>query len=945
MDEESDTRWERIKAILAKLHGVDPDDQALLLDEMCGGDPELRAHVEQLLENYSSALKFFARFPDLVSAASDPRSVTRTFSDGQVVSNRFRITGLLGQGGMGEVYEAEDLVLRHEHIALKTLRATLAADESAIERLSRELQLARRITHPNVCRVHDVYQHQTSSGGRILYFTMELLKGDTLADRLRNGTIDTAHALPVVKQMAEALGAAHRANVAHGDFKPGNIMLVASEAGGERAVVTDFGLARWLPVGSVLLTTSLDSRPWGTPAYMAPEQILNGEVTRATDIYALGVVLYEMVTGHQPFAIDAPFLLAVRKLRQAPHPPREYVDNLDSRWQAVILRCLDVNPEKRFQNATDIVKQLEPSRRRISWWMASAAALGCAGALGLPQVREKVVETSASLSTAVARRFGGERSVAVLPFSHENRTSEDKAFSLGVTAAVTDRLGALSHDRRGFYVIPAPEVIDTGVETPALVRQTLGADSIVTGHLVQLNGQFRIDIAWHEMSGGVFAVKDRRVVEISVSDPEPLEDRLATAIAQLLRVSPPLATLEHSGERTPLAKAEKSYLLGRGYLLQGPGGVASAIASFQHAIQENDRYAVAYAGLSEAYLGNYMATNDVESVKHALMNIDEAIKLEPIDARSHVIRGRVYLTTGQHTRAISEFQRALGIDPTIVGVRNQLAAADAAEGATEIAEKEYRAAIAMHPGYWSAYEDLGTFLYRQGRFAEAEQNYVVGSTYAPANRRTIANLAAVYEIQERFQAAEIELTKGLKLSPDANLYNNLGWIYILDGKLEEAVRTLREAVKLPLADSLVWSSLARACRWAGTHPEDQRAAYQTALERANEELRVNPLSAETRANRAYLLVETHRTSEALREIKATLETANARGSVSVLFRSALIHELAGDRKGALDALESAARGGYPRSRIARDPDLERLRHDPGYERVLDMAGRGANKRF
>jgi serine/threonine protein kinase len=240
---------------------------------------------------------------------ADRRTPGRAFSDGEIACERFGIVGLLGEGGMGEVYEAEDLVLRDERIALKTLRASLAADESAIERLTKELQLARRITHPNVCQVHDVYQHRTSSGARVLFFTMELVNGRTLADRLRRGTMPKSQVLPILTQMAAALDAAHLTNVAHGDFKPGNIMLVPSDTGPERVVVTDFGLAQWLPVGSARLSTSGDNGRWGTPAYMAPEQLFGGKVTRSTDIYALGVVLYEMVTGNQPFIPDSRWCL------------------------------------------------------------------------------------------------------------------------------------------------------------------------------------------------------------------------------------------------------------------------------------------------------------------------------------------------------------------------------------------------------------------------------------------------------------------------------------------------------------------------------------------------------------------------------------------------------------------------------------------------------------
>ena len=230
----------------------------------------------------------------------------RLFVDGVILAERFRIVRMLGAGGMGEVYEAEDMVLSRERIALKTLRASFAADEASIERLRKELLLARRITHPNVCRVHDVYEHHTPSSNRVLFFTMELLEGETLADRLSRETLTSTTALPIARQIGAALQAAHLVRVAHGDLKPANIILARSDTTRERVVVTDFGLARALPVGSGVVSTSGVSRPWGTPAYMAPEQLLSGIVTRATDIYAFGVILCELVTGQRPFTDGSP---------------------------------------------------------------------------------------------------------------------------------------------------------------------------------------------------------------------------------------------------------------------------------------------------------------------------------------------------------------------------------------------------------------------------------------------------------------------------------------------------------------------------------------------------------------------------------------------------------------------------------------------------------------
>jgi eukaryotic-like serine/threonine-protein kinase len=937
MDDESDKRWRELEELVAKLEELDSSARPALLDEVCRDDPELRAELEQLIESNSAPAELSDPASRVANSPAGP-----TLSEGEILAERFRIVRLLGKGGMGEVYEAADLVLKTEHLALKTLPTGLAADEDAIGRLNRELQLARRITHPNVCRVHDVYHHRPPSGARIVFFTMELLPGETLADRLRRGPMTTADALPVATQMAAAIDAAHQADVVHGDFKPGNVMLVASGER-ERVVVTDFGLARWRPAGSTLLSTTIGR--FGTPAYMAPELALGGGVTRATDVYAFGVVLYEMLTGHRPYPADSPLLLAVRKLRHPPRPPREYVGDLDLRWEAVILRCLDADPEKRFRSAAEAIKTLERQPRATWPWAPVAATLVCIAVVSSPPARDWVAGMLSQISSLITGDAGGEQgiaeqAVALLPFTHDARTADDQAFSLGLTAAVTDRLGTLSEAQRRLYFAPAAQVIDTGVDTPGLVRQTLGATLIITGSLGTLSDGTRLVIELNDMSRDAPEQRDIRTVDCRPGDAELMIDKVATAITQMLGMSPPSADPPRRGPGLTQRRAEEAYLRGRGYLLQGPRGVASAITAFQQAIQEDNHHAVAYAALSEAYLGQYDATKDVESLRTAGTRIDEAIALDPLDADAHVIRGRVYLATSQYQRAIFEFQHALKIDPEGADARNRLAAAYEAQGAVTMAEAEYRKSIALHPRYWSGYEDLGTFLYRQGRYNEAEQNYVMGAGYAPANRRAIANLAAVYEIQGRFLAAENELIRGLKLSPDAILYNNLAWVLILEGKFDAAVEAMREAVKQPGADSIVWSGLARAYRWAGTLPKAERSAYETALERADEELRVNPLNAEVRANRAYLLAETGRRGEALKEIAAVLASEQARGRVTVLFRSALVHEKVGDRRGALEALELAARGGYPMSRIAHDPDLEALRNDPRYQRVVDVAGRG-----
>ncbi|HEV8267180.1 MAG TPA: protein kinase, partial [Thermoanaerobaculia bacterium] len=339
------------------------------------------------------------------------------FRTGDVLAGRFQIVKFLARGGMGEVYEAHDLELR-EPVALKTIRADIAEDESAMDRFRREIHLARRVTHPNVCRLFDLFHHTDPADPDepVRFVTMELLEGQTLSARLREGgPFSTADALPVVTQMTAGLEAAHRAGIVHRDFKAANVFLDrATEAGGGlRAVITDFGIARSVAAGGGSMAGTLTSSGalLGTPAYMAPEQVDGGPITPAVDVYALGVVLFEMVTGKRPFAGDSEMSTAMKRLKEPAPAPHVYKTDIDAKWDATILRCLERRPEDRFACATDVSRALEGeyvqhgTRERARRKRARGAVLAAllvlaalAGVLGGRFLKRKGTGVSTSLS-------------------------------------------------------------------------------------------------------------------------------------------------------------------------------------------------------------------------------------------------------------------------------------------------------------------------------------------------------------------------------------------------------------------------------------------------------------------------------------------------------------------------------------------------------------------
>ncbi len=345
--------------VLDFVQGRLPSVDVAAIDEHADGCLSCRKAIDE-------AVRAFRERATGVDRPEEP--VVTRFAAGDKLAARYRIVRFIARGGMGEVYEAEDEMLG-THIAVKTVAASISDNPLAARRLKQEVNLARRITHPNVCRIFDLGVHHGGAeraGPGVLFITMELIAGVSLAQRLRDGgPFSPGAALPIVRAMAAAIGAAHRAGVVHRDFKGENVMLASGgrdsdgDGDGVRVVVMDFGLAR-----NTTLSTqdSLEGRGLaGTLAYMAPEQLDGQKAGHAADIYALGVVMYEMLSGQLPFVPEpgeAGLSAVLTRLTDPAPPLRSLIPGIDARWNDLVARCLEREVVRRLASADDIVRAL-----------------------------------------------------------------------------------------------------------------------------------------------------------------------------------------------------------------------------------------------------------------------------------------------------------------------------------------------------------------------------------------------------------------------------------------------------------------------------------------------------------------------------------------------------------------------------------------------------------
>src|SRR5271167_625143 len=887
--------------------------------------------------------------------------LTSTLSAGEIVARNYQILGRAGAGGMGVVYRARDLKLERT-VALKFLPLGLNAGEKDKERILKEARIASSLDHVNIGAIHGI--DETPDGH--IFIIMAFYEGRTLAERIHlGGKISLSEVLDITAQIARGLAEAHSHNIVHRDVKPSNVMLTGNGV----VKIVDFGLAHVTEA-----TATLSHGTAGTASYMSPEQSLSKTADQKSDIWALGVVLAEMLTGENPFRRET---LSATLLAILNEPPGSF-EGVPIELQQIVYRALSKDPLHRYQNCFELLRDLEQARAAIvvpdeetrttntkvtsefrryvveaskSAWIPASQARSSRRGIVIAAVACAVVAAAVAVFAfySPARWLGsrpGEKLsqassalpqtqvLAVLPFKVIAGDEKLTALGQGVVESVAVKLGRLS-ENRALEIIPARNLQEHGATSLAEARKQLGSNLGLAVAMEQSGELIRVSYSLLDAQTGSVIGGDS--VTVPASDAFTVEDDVAAGAVKALQLK--LQPEEQTALKihgTTNSAAYNYYLQARGYLLNftGPGNVENAILMLKEALKLDPNFGTAKAALGEASWRKYWLTKDKHWTLLAKEECDNAVKLGNAGAAGHVCLGLVADGTGQYREAATEYQQALELEPGNEDAYVGLALAYEHQGTINEAEQSYQRAIEAHPNSPYSYNSLGTFYLRREEYDKAVQMFQKVIAMAPEGYGAYVNLGATYNGMGQYDKSVESLRKSISLRPSYAGYVNLGVAYGGLNRFADEAAAYAEAIKLDPQEFVTWGNLAEARYYAGAKNEAV-AAYRKAVELAREELRVNPHDPDVLSNLANYYSVLGERDHALLYLQQALQYGH--NNKEILVDAASIYNHLGETGVAVEWLGKAIQAGYPASKIAGIPEFKNLNDNPGYKQLTEKA--------
>jgi len=872
----------------------------------------------------------------------------------------FKIIDILGKGGMGAVYKAKDLTLER-FVAIKMIR--ISHSEQSL--ILAEAKTISKLNHPNIVTVYDIARDNEAN-----FIVMEWVDGLSLNNVIPSNGLSVNKALVYAKQIIAAIACAHQQQVIHRDIKPQNIMVDNNG----RIKILDFGIAALVDPKAISTdkkiaseqTTSVDnqssthyqlhSSAVGSPQYMSPEQIRGQASDARSDLFSLGIVLYEMLTGVKPFlglnfkqisqAITCGEYTSLtefysnnkEKEKEKEKNKNKSNKELPTELIAIVEKLLQVEPSARYQTADELAQDVnvidEKINHKKNWWQQQHWLTKTLLVIPLITIFSwslRSILFPPSTQELIARQLVESKKIAFLPFDNISGDPVLQIFSDGIATMLSSDLAEVGYQQGDgtTWVLPSSEIRHLEDPSVAGIYNKYGVDFIVTGSIQHMGSTRNLHLSLVNGADG----RQLKSVQLTLDANKLFEAQtnIRQQVIALLGWQIPSELTQKFAQKKPIFDgAYKHYLAGLGYSYRYDvgGNIDRAIEAFTSAIAIDTSYADAYVGLAEAQLQNFIEIQDVTLLNVMVETIEKLIKINNNHQLISYLEAELKYHQGSYIKAIQLFQQSIEREANFVKAYTSLSKAYQAIGDETEAEKILLKAYEIMPNNNSVLINLGRFYFIKGSYYRAIELFELLSIQAPNNYIAYLNISACYYLIGDINQSILAAEKSLKIQPSYIAYSNLGTSYFILKDYGKSVVAFESMLALNDSDYINWGNLADAYRFAES--DKYIKTFEKAILLAEQALQLNPNNKTVIASLAYFYAN-------LSNVEKTIHYANRVTKEDVgedSFFIAAAYARLNMEDAAIKYVEFAINNNYSIAEISSSPLLSNLKNNLSYQELI-----------
>lgn len=924
---------ELIKDLFYQACNLPEDERHDFLINECQSRTDLLEELLSLLASHKKSCSFFNDLTQdilgIVVDDSDAEQATNPDPYNIINSNinDFFVQSKVADGGMGIIYKANDNRLNRT-VILKFLPPHLNNDPVTIKRFKREAVTASNIDHVNVGTIYSV--ERTDAG--LTFISMAYYEGQTLSSKLENYQLSLNETLDIISQLIAGLEAAHKKNIVHRDIKPANIIILPDGV----IKILDFGLAKVSDQQSTATGLRM-----GTLSYMSPEHIRGESLDLKSDVWSLGVVFYELLSGRRPFTG-----ISDQSLMHSVLNDKLDFSNIDAPLEVkkLISQCLRRNSKYRYQSMKLVSAALKNARQDLSRKAHSYVpklienillvnnpirlALFVACLVAVPTV---AIYYSLTVESEIQDRVKLPSNKSVAIYAQQQDLSN---FQLGIVKNISQTLLSVSRDKKNILVVPYEKVKTYNAINPAQALATFGVNLILDLNLTELDNKQIINLSLID-SKTLIAIDTIRVVQ-PTDNSASLQDSLNSAVVRIFEVEnaiPIRKKLASIGTTNPLAF--EAYTNAQGLLsrVNFKDNTERAIRFLQTSLANDSNFYAAKASMADSYWLLYIDSKNIEYARKS-EKLYEALLLDrPDDINSYLSLAKLHSILGRHGTALASYQIALSFDQNNADILEGIASVYEKTGKPKLAEEFYLKGISVNINRWDGYNSLGAFYLRQGRYSEAIVPFNKVIQAAPGNAWGYANLGTTNWYLGKIERAIEYYTQSLALQEDYVLYKNLGTLLFYQKEYLQATKWYIKATKMNDNDHTLFASLGGAYHYAGQSEALVNSAFRKAIDLANTKLAVLPDDINIILSLASYNAwagEIELSEKYLSEIKDSSQL-----TVQHSYQISVIYQILGKTKQALNWIERTLSNGYPKEHLLQSPEISELNDLAEFKKILE----------